>query len=355
VRHRSTKQYLGFNDLGLILLGVPLISVVVTIMVFGGAAFSKESTSCYFVAFIFTFVYWMSFRQVLINYHRKFPDYQFNAKRLIYISIRLLAVYILVKFLVGFFLNCTIPGQVDYYNSNKSGPLVAEISELILIALVFFIYEGIYYFNRSRLIEIEKNKLEKVTAEQKLNTLKNQVNPHFLFNSLNTLVTLIPEDENQAIQFVQELSKTYRTILEVRDEKLITIEKELEALDSYIYLLKTRFHGKILIVNTVPEEFLKEFVLPISLQILIENAVKHNIVSKSKPLRIEIFVKDKYLVVKNNLQKKDQAFASTKVGLTNIRSRYKFMTSQEVKVEETSEHFIVRLPLINNAQTLLKK
>lgn len=348
----KTEKYLGFNDSYLVILGIPIVSAIVTMMIFGSNAFADDSLPCYGVALIFTFAYWMSFRQVLIHYHRSFPDYEFSTKRLFYISIRLLAIYVIVKFGVGIVLNYLMPYHVEFYNENKLGPLVAEISEIILIALVFFVYEGIYYFNRSRLIEIEKNKLQKVTAEQKLNTLKNQVNPHFLFNSLNTLVTLIPEDEDQAIQFVQELSKTYRTILEVRDEKLITIEKELEALDSYIYLLKTRFQGKILIVNTVPDNYLSEFVLPISLQILIENAVKHNIVSKSKPLRIEICVKDNYLVVKNNLQKKDQAFASTKVGLTNIRSRYKFMTSQEVKVEETKDEFIVRLPIINNLQTL---
>jgi len=348
----KTEKYLGFNDSYLVILGIPLVSAIVTMMIFGSNAFADDSLPCYGVALIFTFAYWMSFRQVLIHYHQSFPDYEFSAKRLFYISIRLLAIYIIVKFGVGIVLNYLMPHHVEFYNENKLGPFVAEISEIILIALVFFVYEGIYYFNRSRLIEIEKNKLQKVTAEQKLNTLKNQVNPHFLFNSLNTLVTLIPEDEDQAIQFVQELSKTYRTILEVRDEKLITIEKELEALDSYIYLLKTRFQGKILIINTVPDNYLSEFVLPISLQILIENAVKHNIVSKSKPLRIEICVKDNYLVVKNNLQKKDQAFASTKVGLTNIRSRYKFMTSQEVKVEETKDEFIVRLPIINNLQTL---
>jgi len=351
----KTEKYLGFNDSFLVLAGVPFVSAVVTIMIFGSNAFSEDSLPCYGVAFIFTFAYWISFRQVLINYHRSFPDYEFSKKRLVYISLRLLVIYLVVKFGMGIILDYIMPTHVKFYNENKLAPFVAEISEIILIALVFFVYEGIFYFNKSKLIEIEKNKLEKVTAEQKLNTLKNQVNPHFLFNSLNTLVTLIPEDEDQAIQFVQELSKTYRTILEVRDEKLITIEKELEALDSYIYLLKTRFQGKIHIINTIPEVYLKEFILPISLQILIENAVKHNIVSKSKPLRIEMFVKDNFLVVKNNLQKKDQVFASTKVGLTNIRSRYKFMTSQEVKVEETENDFIVRLPIINNMQTLIKK
>lgn len=351
----KSEKYLGFDDRWLMLIGVPIISVVVTVMIFGSNAFLSNMKSCSWVAFWHTLIYWVSFRYLLIQYHKKFPDYEFTQKRLVYIISRLFLFYIVVKFGAGLLLNACYPSHVEYYNDHKLGLLSAEISEIILIALIFFIYEGIYYFNRSRLIEIERNKLEKVTAEQRLNTLKNQVNPHFLFNSLNTLVTLIPEDEKQAIQFVQELSKTYRTILEVRDEKLITITKELEALDSYIYLLKTRFHGKIQIVNTVPESCMNEFILPISLQILIENAVKHNVVSKSKPLRIAISVQDQYLVVSNNLQKKNQEFASTRVGLTNIRSRYKFMTAQEVKVEETEKEFVVRLPIINNVQSLNSK
>ncbi len=348
----KTDAYLGFNDRALILFGVPMISVVVTIMIFGSNAFAKETLPCFGVALVYTFSYWMSFRQVLINYHRDFSDYKFNSKRLLYISIRLLAVFVVVKFSIGFLLEVVMPNQVQYYNANKLAPYVAEISEIILIALVFFVYEGIFYFNKSRVIEIEKNMLEKVTAEQKLNTLKNQVNPHFLFNSLNTLVTLIPEDEDQAIQFVQELSKTYRTILEVRDEKLITLSKELEALDSYIYLLKTRFQGKIEIKNNIPDAYLSEFVLPISLQILIENAVKHNVVSKTKPLYIDIYVEDNFLIVKNNLQRKNQKFVSTRIGLTNITSRYQFMTDRKVMVEETMDYFKVSLPIINNVKTI---
>ncbi len=261
----------------------------------------------------------------------------------------MILVYLIVKFGVGFTIGYLFPKSKIYYETYQVAPFAGEVSEIIMIALIFFIYEGMFYFNKSKTIEIEKNKLEKITAEQKLNTLKNQVNPHFLFNSLNTLVTIIPEDEDQAIKFVHELSKTYRTILEVRDEKLISIKKEMEALHSYIYLLKTRFQGKIHIINSIPDSCLNEFILPISLQILIENAVKHNIVSKSKPLKIDLLVEDDYLIVKNNLQKKDQAFVSTKVGLTNIRSRYKFMTDKDVVVKETETEFIVKLPIINNA------
>lgn len=227
-------------------------------------------------------------------------------------------------------------------------PTAEAISSALMILLMFFLYEGIYYFNKSRLTEIEKNKLERMTAEQKLETLKNQVNPHFLFNSLNTLVTIIPEEPSLAVNFVQELSKSYRSILEVRDEKLITIDMELNALSSYIFLLKTRFTGKIHILDNIHENIKNHFIIPLSLQILIENAVKHNVTSKAKPLKIELYNTDEFVIVKNNLQKKDQHFNSTKIGLTNIQSRYQLLAGSDIVVIQDQESFIVKLPIIKN-------
>ena len=160
---------------------------------------------------------------------------------------------------------------------------------------------------------------------------------------------MIPEEPNRAIEFVQKLSRTYRNILEVRDEKLIPVEQELAALDSYIYLLKTRFQGKIQIYNHLDKHVMNKFILPLSLQILLENAVKHNITSKSKPLKIGISEENGYIVVQNNLQKKEQLYNSTKMGLANIRSRYKLLVGQEIIVDESPETFTVKLPIIENS------
>ena len=172
---------------------------------------------------------------MFINYHKQYDTLEFGKKRIIYIGTRLLIFYLVVKYFISFLIAFFLPGCKEFYQANELYPFSGEVSEIVMILLLFIIYEVMYFFNKSKAIEIEKNKLQKVTAEQKLNTLKNQVNPHFLFNSLNTLVTIIPEDKNQAIKFVHELSKTYRTILEVRDEKLITIKKEMEALHCLLY------------------------------------------------------------------------------------------------------------------------
>lgn len=317
-------------------------------MIFGANVLLDHSKYCFGIGVVFTIAYWFTFRWVVIKYHQKFPGYEFNRKRLTYIITRLLAAYLLIKFGLGAILNFLVPWHVEFYDTHKISPFVAEISEILMISLFFFLYEGIYYLNKSKMIQVEKNELEKITAEQKLSTLKNQVNPHFLFNSLNTLVTMIPEEPDMAIEFVQNLSKTYRNILDVRDEKLIPIKQELMALDSYIYLLKTRFQGKIQIYNHLGEKVQQQFILPLSLQILIENAVKHNITSSSKPLKIGISEEDGYIVVQNILQKKEQQYNSTKMGLANIRSRYKLLVNKEIIVEEAEKTFTVKLPIIKN-------
>jgi len=345
---KRAKKYLGFDDRWLILTGIPVITVVITTLIFGTEMFKNELIPCLSIAAIFTIAYWLTFRELIIQYHKRFSDYTFNKKRLLYVISRFSFAYIGVKFGVGYIINYFHPEHVSFYDNNKLGYLNSEISELMMIALVFFIYEGIYYFNKSRLIEIEKNKLEKITAEQRLDTLKNQVNPHFLFNSLNTVVTMIPEEPELAITFIQKLSKTYRNILEFRNEKLITIKQELSALDSYIYLLKTRFQGKIHIYNSIHEKHLQQFILPISLQILIENAVKHNITSKAKPLKIELSSNETHIIVKNNLQRKTQKYNSTKLGLANISSRYKLLAHKEIEVIEDDHFFCVKLPIIKN-------
>jgi len=282
-----------------------------------------------------------------ILYHKTFTGYDFTTKRLAFVIIGMGMGYIIIKFVVESIVHKYFPIQTQLYHERE---VSAQVITIIMIMLIFFIYEGIYYLNKSRNTEIEKNKLEKVSAEQKLSTLKNQVNPHFLFNSLNTLVTMIPEEPKLAIEFVQKLSTTYRNILELRDEKLIPLRQELKSLDSYIYLLKTRFQGKIQIYNHLDAHLSDKFILPLSLQILIENAVKHNITSKKKPLRIGISEEDGYIVVKNNLQKKDQQYNSTKMGLANIQSRYRLLINAEIIIEESEDSFTVKLPIIENTK-----
>ncbi len=336
-------KYLGFNDLWLMIMGIPVISIIATLMLYERNLLETTFFPCLFIASIFVSSYWLTLRPFLIWYHKKYPDFKFTVGRVFFVLFWVGLIFIGIKFLIGYSISYLFP---EIAQSVQHTPQLESLTSLLLIMMMFFLYEGIYYFNKSRLIEIEKNKLEKLTAQHKLNTLKNQVNPHFLFNSLNTLVSIIPQEPELAIQFVQNLSRSYRNILEVRNEKLITIKDELHALQSYIYLLKTRFQGKIEIYETVTDDLMDNFIIPLSLQILIENAVKHNITSKSKPLSIKIYNEGDFIVVQNNLQKKDQEHNSTKIGLSNIQDRYALLVEKNIQIIETDHFFTVKLPII---------
>jgi len=178
-------------------------------------------------------------------------------------------------------------------------------------------------------------------------TLKSQINPHFLFNSLNVLSSLIYIDKDKASKFVRQLSKVYRYILDSKDRDLITLEDELPFIESYIFLLKTRFDKNLIVNQDLPVDKQHHKIAPMVLQLLIENAIKHNIISKTKPLTIDISVIDnKYLQIKNNLQLKTSTEITSQIGLKNIQKRYEYLCNKKIDIKQTEEYFTVRIPLI---------
>ncbi len=217
---------------------------------------------------------------------------------------------------------------------------------MLLTALVISIYEAISFYMQLQQTVAEKVALERRHVQSQLESLRNQVNPHFLFNSLNTLIYLIPENPDNAVRFVQKLSKVYRYVLESRDASVIPLKEELDYLHAYVYLLRERF-GENLVVNTQELDILENaLIVPLTLQMLFENVIKHNIISAEKPLKIDTFFENDHIVVRNSLQKKNQTMDSTGVGLENIRERYQFLTSKEVGVIVSKDYFTVLIPII---------
>ena len=204
-----------------------------------------------------------------------------------------------------------------------------------------------YFIVKYQKAALETEQLKKENLQSQLETLKNQVNPHFLFNSLNTLSALIHDNPDVAVAFVQKLSKVYRYILEIRDNQTVTLQDELKALHAYIFLLKTRFGNNLHIEVIIPQHLHLHRIVPLSLQILLENAVKHNILSAQKPLYIDIFTEtDRHIVVKNNLQRKNQTMPGTQLGLQNISNRYRLLAGKDPEVLITEQSFTVILPLL---------
>jgi hypothetical protein len=195
--------------------------------------------------------------------------------------------------------------------------------------------------NKSRML-----KLQKETLSSQFEALKSQIDPHFLFNNFSTLASIIEESGITAVSFVQELSKVYRYVLQTRSSTLVPLKEELDFIQSYRFLMSKRFGDNLSITLTVPETAQALQVMPFSLQLMVENAIKHNIISAKKPLRIRIDVCNDYLVVTNNLQKKNTPVQSTHIGLDNIRTRYGLMTNRDVRVIETAAEFRVEIPLI---------
>jgi two-component system LytT family sensor kinase len=194
--------------------------------------------------------------------------------------------------------------------------------------------------------ESTKQEIVAKTETAKFESLKNQLDPHFLFNSLNVLTSLIGENPNLAEKFTTKLSKVYRYVLEQRNKDLVPIEEELKFAKTYMELLGMRFEDavKFNIPDSLSNNALK--IVPLSLQLLLENAVKHNVVSSSKPLTINIYEEANYLIIENNINPKEAIGKSTKVGLQNITDRYGLITQKGVKVENNNKTFKVSLPLL---------
>jgi hypothetical protein len=223
-------------------------------------------------------------------------------------------------------------------------------SEIVINSLVITFFISLFFHGRSFLIEwrrsaVEAERYQKESMTATYESLKNQVNPHFLFNSLNALTNLVYEDQDKAANFIKQLSDVYRYVLDTRDKEVVPLEEEVKFLNSYAYLQQIRFGDKLSIELSL--NGLDTMVAPLALQMLIENAVKHNEVSEENPLHIRIYKAEDFIAVENNLQKKSQVGESSSgLGLENICKRYEFLSDKKVKIEQSVNKFLVKLPII---------
>ncbi len=238
------------------------------------------------------------------------------------------------------FVNRLFPNEIFHNN----------IFNYILVACITVVFLGIFYFLEKRRNTFEEKIIQQSTkaetATANFETLKNQLDPHFLFNSLNVLTGLIEENPDKAIDFTTSLSKIYRYLLEQKDKEVVPLEEEIRFAKTYINLLKLRFENSIHFHLNMMDFKEGEFIVPLSLQILLENTIKHNIVTESKPLKIRIYKEGQHLVVENSLQLKTSVKDSTGVGLNNIINRYQLISNREVKISNENNLFKVELPII---------
>ena len=343
-RNKCFRDVTGFDDRKVIIIGVPLSAIIVSIMLFNEQYTNGDwafLSLCIPISFVYTSAFWATLRWFYIKIKIKYPEANEIGKRVMALSIILVLNFMAVNFVLDRIVDYAVPE----HNTFRPNVGMEFLATLLLSSLIICMYEAISFYLKLQVTIAEKSDLQNKHIQSQLEGLRNQVNPHFLFNSLNTLTYLIPENSEKAVNFVQKLSKVYRCVLESRDANVIALCDELEYLNAYIYLLRERF-GENLVVDIHALEKLKEAkIVPLTLQILFENAIKHNVISHDKPLKIEIFYENNHLVVRNTLQKKNQVMDSTGVGLENIRERYRLLTDSEIEVIVSQQYFTVLIPM----------
>jgi two-component system LytT family sensor kinase len=281
----------------------------------------------------------------LIGKYTEKLDWAKNPKRANLISFLLLIGYgIIVSIMVPYTIDRFLWGMagMDVFYDVSAKAFMTIVADLI----VLYFYNTTFISNHW-IKSIEKNEeLKRENLLAKYEALKNQVNPHFLFNNLNTLSGMIEQKHELATDFIKKLSDIYRYVLEQNDKELVSLNVELKFVEDYVFLTKMRF-GKGLIFNSHITNDQNLQVVPLGIQMLVENAIKHNIISDDMPLKIEMEIEDGFVVVRNNLQKKKTINSGIEpLGLENLKKRYAYLSDASVQVIESDSKFIVKLPII---------
>lgn len=256
-------------------------------------------------------------------------------------------------FLVRMFIHVVLE-EVPFLDFLREEQLRSYIIALLITIFMSLFFHTVYFYKKSQENKVREQKIIAGTASAQFESLKNQIDPHFLFNSLNVLSSLIEENPENAQRFTTSLSKIYRYVLEQKDKELVSVEEELAFAQTYMNLLRMRFENSVF--YALPETIINPDakVVPLSLQLLIENTIKHNVASESRPLHIRIFERGDYLVIENDYQKKEVLQDRQGVGLQNIINRYSIITNRKVFIEQTAQHFSVSIPMLTKQIAIME-
>lgn len=355
---KSRKDIIGFDDRWILLFGVPVTALLINTLLFGHLLKDGQFvvfSECFPVSVYFTTIFWLVFRGAYYLLVRKYPGFEDIRKRQMISVICIFIGYFIIDFVGMLILSFVFQYKLE--DELTPNPAIKIITSIVFTFLIFVVYESFFLAQLLGKSMVEKQKLVAENIQTKLSSLQSQINPHFLFNSLNTLSSLIQEDPNRADKFVTKLSKVYRHILEQKEGGLVTIESELAYLRAYIHLLKERFGDTLVYEEQIDPGLIHKYILPFSLQITFENCVKHNMTTKENPLHVKLYSDPSthYLCIENNISPIVDKDESTSVGLENIRNRYAFFTDAEVILCNDGSIFQVCLPVLDynnhNGQT----
>ncbi|PWL38446.1 histidine kinase [Flagellimonas aquimarina] len=327
---------------------ITIFIAILSIFVFGNGNFSFESiTQQIVISFIFSFGLTAvnSYFHDFLNARYK---WEIKPQKRLWIGafgslVLTLVVFGFLRFLIYFYYT---GNTIIQFIENEKEELDSYIIALVITLIASLFTHAFYFYRALQKKEVKKQKIIAGTASARFDALKNQLDPHFLFNSLNVLTSLIEEDPNQAQKFTTSLSKVYRYVLEQKNKDLVTVDEELNFARTYVRLLKMRFEDSIVFDIPDKSSIPEAKIVPLSLQLLLENAVKHNVVTPSKPLHIKVTEEGGMLIVSNNLQEKQVVKKSSGVGLQNIKQRYEILTDREVDITKTASDFSVAIPML---------
>lgn len=338
-------------------LSMPIIALVLNQIIYGDRSLKEWRILVFSSALLYCIgiLSWFSHVQYEALIHRKFPELKHTFIRIVYkflANILVMTPSVLAIFYVYDWFH--IFGYQLKMDDLKWGYVVGLCVNFLFVTL----WEVLYLLDKYKESLSERELLEQMNMEQEFETLKSQINPHFLFNCFNTLSSLIQEDKKEAEKFLDELSNVYRYLLKSNEDGVSTVEKEIKFIQSYYKLLRTRYGSGLQLNMDIDKRYYPYLLPSLSLQLLVENAVKHNIVSRLQPLVIEIFTAaGNKMVVNNNLQRKQLVKASTRIGLTNIQAKYSLMKQKGFQIVEGKDNFMVVLPLVwnDNKEETIKK
>jgi two-component system, LytTR family, sensor kinase len=326
-----------------IIIRYTLIAVVSVICVFFDLASIKNSTAfwmVFLISFVQTALIWNG-SMIIIEYSvERFSMFRETVKIIVFQVVSLSLYVLLVEMLEIFVIEHVL--KIPMTRNEKFSLLIIA---LIITFMISAIYASVSFFIQWKENLIRSQELEKANLEARYDALRNQVNPHFLFNSLNTLLMLV-SDNPVASKYVESISEIMRYMLLSRDKEAVLLRDELKIARDYVFIQQSRFGDKLKVTFDVPEKYYQYSIPPLAVQMLLENAIKHNVVSKEDPLSVKVYVDyNLNLIVENSIKPKSDKDPSTGVGLDNIRNRYLHLTAKDIIVKQENGDFIVMLPL----------
>lgn len=344
--NNRSQPEIHLNDVTFRLIGVPFFGVLIpnATGLFGNLTYTDLFYWLGYIYFIsLAFLIWQGNRYLLFRTRKRFTWFDRPIEKLILLLVN--NIFYTAPLTIAWL--CIWYVWAGFAKTNWEAIEMVVLINVICVLFVTHIYETVFLMKEKESEALQNEQLQRAKAEAELDALKNQVDPHFMFNSLNTLSYLVKSDADKALLFTESLAEVYRYILIQNEHELVLLEDELEFTNRYTDLLKLRFGNALIVRKNFNGNLENNFLIPpTSVFVAFENAVKHNEIDEKKPLRMDMEIERNRLVITNQLQKKRSKKESTKIGLKNLNERFQLITGSEVEVSTKNNVFTISLPLI---------